>query len=174
MLVFSATLRRHRKLSSSLCSCWTCLTAVGPLATPPWPWSSVTLTPLRLRLVSPASCSWRRVWTWLRSSSSIHCPPGPGPPQPVRTLTGLLTALTASLDRRWPHNALTNHTSWTVQEVIATKARILESIHFEVVTIRRPTGFIFSPRAFPQGGTTSATHTTRCALPHSHSPSSRS
>ena len=51
-------------------------------------------------------------------------PPGPGPPQPVRALPGLLTALAASLDRLWPHNALTLHTSWTVQEVIAGEARI--------------------------------------------------
>ena len=61
-------------------------------------------------------------------------PPGPGPPQPVRTLPGLLTALAASLDRRWPQNALTLHTSWTVQEVIAAGARILKSIHYEVGT----------------------------------------
>ena len=56
------------------------------------------------------------------------------PPQPVRTLPGLLTALATSLDRLRPHNALTLHTSWTVQEVIAAEARILESVNYEVVT----------------------------------------
>ena len=37
----------------SLCSCWTCRTGGGPPTTLPWPWSSVTFTPLRLRLSSP-------------------------------------------------------------------------------------------------------------------------
>ena len=37
-------------------------------------------------------------------------PLGPGPPQPVRTLPSLLTALTASLDRFGPHNVMTLHT----------------------------------------------------------------
>ena len=64
----------------------------------------------------------------------LPLPPGPGPPQPVRTFPGLLTALAASLDRLWPHKVLTLHTSWTVQEVIAAEARILESIHYEVGT----------------------------------------
>ena len=70
------------------------------------------------------------------SSSSRHpLPPRPGPPQPVvHTLPGLLTALAANLDRLWSHNALTLHTSWTVQEVIAAEARILESVHYEVGT----------------------------------------
>ena len=64
-------------------------------------------------------------------------PPGPGPPQPVRTLPCFLQALAASLDRLWPHNALTLHTSWTVQEVIAAEARISESINYEVGTYSR-------------------------------------
>ena len=55
--------------------------------------------------------------------------PPAGPPQPVRTSPGMLTALAASLDRLWPHNALTLHTSWTVQEVIAAEALLLESIN---------------------------------------------
>ena len=33
VLVFSVTLRRHSKPSSSLCSCWTCRTGDGPPAT---------------------------------------------------------------------------------------------------------------------------------------------
>ena len=64
-------------------------------------------------------------------------PPGPGPPQPVRSLPCFLQALAASLDRLWPHNALTLHTSWTVQEVIAAGARISESIKYEVGTYSR-------------------------------------
>ena len=60
-------------------------------------------------------------------------PPGPGPPQPLRTLPGWLTALAASLDRLGPRNVLTPHTSWTVQEVIAAEGRLLE-IHHEVAT----------------------------------------
>ena len=52
--------------------------------------------------------------------------------QPVRTLPVLLTALAASLDRLWNRNALTLHTSSTVQEFIAAEARILESINYEV------------------------------------------
>ena len=64
----------------------------------------------------------------------LPLPPGPGPPQPVRTLPRLLAALAASLDRLWSHNALTLHTSWTVQEVIAAEARILESLNNEVGT----------------------------------------
>ena len=58
-------------------------------------------------------------------------PLGPGPPQPVRTLPGLLTALAASLDGLWPNNVMTLHMSWTDQEVIAAEARLFESVHCE-------------------------------------------
>ena len=51
--------------------CWTCRTGDGPPSTLPWPWSSVTFIPSRLRLSSPVSCSRRRIWTWLHSTS-IH------------------------------------------------------------------------------------------------------
>ena len=34
----------------------------------------------------------------------------------------------------WPHSVMTLHTSWTVQEVIAAEARLLESVHCEVGT----------------------------------------
>ena len=60
-------------------------------------------------------------------------PLDPGLPQPLLTSPDLLTALAACLERLWPHNDLTLHTSWTVQEVIATQACLLESIHYEVV-----------------------------------------
>ena len=68
-------------------------------------------------------------------------PPGLGPPQPVRTLPSFHTVLAPSLDRLWPRNALTLHTSWTVQEVTAAEARILESIHCEVGTYS-PVGWV--------------------------------
>ena len=57
-------------------------------------------------------------------------PPGPGPPQPVRTLPSLLTALASSLDRLWPHNAMTLHMDCSGSH----QARILESIDCEVET----------------------------------------
>ena len=43
--------------------------------------------------------------------------PGPGPPQPVPTLPEL-----------WPHNVMTLHTSFTVQEVIAAEARLMDEV----------------------------------------------
>ena len=131
VLAFSVTLRRRRKPSSFLCSCWTCRTGDGPPLMLLLLWSLVTFIPWRLRISSPVSCSQGGIWTWLHS---FHRRQGPGPPQPVRTLPSLLTALAASLDRLRPHNALTIHTSWTVQEVIAAEARLLESIHYEVGT----------------------------------------
>ena len=130
MLVFSVTLRRHRRPSSTLCYCWTCRTGDGPPATLLWPWSSVKFIPSRRRLSSLASCSKRGVWTWLRSCSIIHCRRD----LDLRNQCALCQALAASLDRLWPHNALTLHTSWTVQKVIAAEARILESINCEVGT----------------------------------------
>ena len=42
---------------------------------------------------------------------------------------------------------MTLHTSWTVSDVVAAEAHLLESIHYEVETYSPPTGSIFSPRA---------------------------
>ena len=64
-----------------------------------------------------------------RVKGHVH---GRGPHNSVRLCTW--QALTASLDRLRPHNAWTLHTSWTVQEVIAAVARILESSVNEVGT----------------------------------------
>ena len=94
----------------------------------PWPWSWVhslaaaafdtsKLLPERGLGVAPPRQQQQQL------------PPGPGPPQPVRTLPDLVTALPASLDRLWLHNVMTLHKSWTVQEVIAAEARLLESVH---------------------------------------------
>ena len=153
VFVFSVTLRRHRKPSSSLCSCWTCRTGDGrPSTLLLW---SLTFIPSRLRLSSPVNCSRGGIWD-VAPQQQLPPPLGPGPPQPMRTLPGMLTALAASLDRLRSHNAF-----WTVQEVIAAEARFLESIHNEVGTCTAAD----DTRLFPQGGTTSAMHTTRYALP---------
>ena len=93
----------------------------------------MTFIPSRLRLSSPVSFSPKGGLD-VAPQQQHPLPPGPGPPQPVRTLPGLLTVLAANFDRLWPHNSLTLHTSWTVQEVVAAEARILESINCEVGT----------------------------------------
>ena len=77
----------------------------------------------------------------------LPLPPGLGPPQPVHTLPGLLTALAAKSRQIWPHNALTLHTSWTVQEVLQLKL-----VSWSQSTTRwgpacQPTGFIFFLKA---------------------------
>ena len=117
----------------SLCSCWTCRTGDALPTTLLWPWSPMTFIPSRRRLSSPVSCSRRGIWTCLRSSS-IHCRWDLDLRNRCALYPGLLTALAASLGRLWHHNAPTLHTSWTVQELIAAEARILESINCEVGT----------------------------------------
>ena len=84
-------------------------------------------------------------------------PPGPGPPQSVRALPSLLTALAASLQRLWPsHLKLASWSQFTMRWG----------------PIRRPTGFIFSPRAFPSMRVNFGNaHCLLCA-PQSPSPSS--
>ena len=53
----------------------------------------------------------------------------PDPRQPARSLTDLLTALAAILDRRQPHNV-----PLLVHEVVAEEYRILESVNCELGT----------------------------------------
>ena len=83
-----------------------------------------------------------------------------------RTLPGLLAALAASLDRLWPHTVTTLRTSWTVQEVIAAEARLLETVHHEVGTYT-PAGWVHLLAARFSLKAEQLRQRTPTALPHS-------
>ena len=134
--------------SSSLCSCWTCRTGDGPPATLLWPWSSATFTPSRLRLSLPVSCPRRGVWTWLRSSSTHSS----------RDLGLRHQCVLDLICSQLLQPALTDFGPTTpglfTRPGLFRKSSQLKLASWSQFTvrrgpIRRPTGFIFSPRAFP-------------------------
>ena len=97
-------------------------------------------------------------------------PPGPGPPQPVRTLPGLLTALAASHDRRLD----SSHVPGLFRKSSQLKLASWSQFAMRWGPTRRPTGFIFSPRAFSsRRNNFGNAHHPLCAS-HSRSPSSLS